>query len=236
MFEVPGKLSRDQVLRMTRLYSPAIAACALSADQATRLLVDRIEVDPRGRFASKIAGQLFIAAWTESVRSWIDSTDVPSVVVHDPYEWVELSLHGQLHLRMQRDHPDNTRSKRRSAFRDQVPDPELPLNGPSTNLQIVSVHSELDGHLRNIRLDAPYGASSLWDSIFLDVDFAHRQLVRWRARSVPWLNVAEGIENLLTTKLASGPQPSGLAVSLGSKPAGATFRPKAGSNIELENS
>mgnify|MGYP002652014887 CR=1 FL=1 len=123
---------RTQALRMLRPHMVPIAAIALAADEACTQLCEALYLDPasRRRYDSKSRGLLTAMVWSEGLREWTNEVNPPQVRLHEPHNWTELIVHGNLHVKVERDTPwrQVSQSERQRLRKQQCQDYTLPFD------------------------------------------------------------------------------------------------------------
>lgn len=187
--------SRGEVVRMLRPHLPSLTAMAIDADHAAMALVAALVPAARlPQYKAKMRGQIRAVLWTESIRTWVETTRPAGVRVHDPYDWVELIFHGRLHVRVQtaRYRPN---SPRRSARNLQLTDQTLPIEIQESligNVDLNAQFSDATGALTWLTLEAPLKPGQLWTPVLVELTPGRRQLDAWKGRGLaraPWLEV-----------------------------------------------
>ncbi|WP_454162313.1 hypothetical protein [Gordonia iterans] len=191
---------RTQALRMLRPHLVPIAAIALAADEACTQLCEALYLDPasRRRYDSKSRGLLTAMVWSEGLREWTNEVNPPHVRLHEPHNWTELIVHGNLHVKVERDTPwrQVSQSERQRLRKQQCQDYTLPFDVVSTAefaVTNVDLSGTLNGANRIVGVQARtrLGERYLWAPHEVDMDAARRMLVSWRRRRVPWLMTSD---------------------------------------------
>mgnify|MGYP006927092969 CR=1 FL=1 len=232
-------MGRSEALRLIQPHLGAIAAIGLAADEAAHEFCRwAVPSDQKADVVPKMLGNMRTVMWTNGMGMWARSQ--PGLYVHAPYRWVELLVHGRIHLRLEAD-PNEPRSERRRKFRAQLPDESLPpqlLDGQPLSVELVPHYSEVTGRLRDCTLRAPLSSDEVWDPYWFSLGEARRQLDSWRRRDaarVPWLDMMPLLGQLAELSPMLDQVPAGASPQRGGdlRPAAYTAppRPTFGTNL-----
>lgn len=175
----------------------SLAAMGVDAWQAVTAMSDNVarRESAHRNLRPKMQG-LSTAMWTEAVRCWAEENPGLPLRVHDPYSWVELVVHDELHVRMHKLRAWKGTTDRATSFQAQLPCPDLDrmvTTKHQGNVELIA-HPTPARRGPTFKVHSRLGSEELFEPILVDPVAVTAQLQSWRDRRVPWLEETQRMQ------------------------------------------